>query len=585
MVAARLLPADPVGRQRVDRYELVGEIASGGMATVFLARRAGVGGFQRFVAIKRLHPHLAEEAEFVEMFLDEARLAALIHHPNVVSITEVGANERGYYLVMDYVEGDTLARLLSIAAERNTVMPIGIGLRVVIDMLTGLHAAHELNDEQGKPLGLVHRDVSPQNVLVGVDGIARLVDFGVARAATRLAGTRAGQLKGKIAYMSPEQAAADESIDRRADVFAAGIVLWEVLTGRRLFKSTNDAATLSRVVTDRIEPPVNVVGGIDSRLSDICMKALERPLARRYQTAAQFADQLEQAASRKGILATGREVTAYIHKVLGSEIQGQREAVRRWIAASDCGNEDSRPSGIPRPERASSPPDSSPSASYLRRIATSRADEPMPGEDTLYGQVPAAEPRARHDDETQVAPPPRLARPRWLRWALLGGLGALGLIGLVAVPLWRASTSATPIAPEHRISILGQVPAVTSPDDSAEERASSERGAAGSSVNLALGGDGVNGAVHREPSEASRGEPSTGVSVARTAGGASGSASGSASGKTSGAGGAAASNLGIAPSNNAASGAPATGNSAKSSRPSNAALPAISDVDLSNPYR
>jgi serine/threonine-protein kinase len=556
------------------------------MATVFLARRAGVGGFQRFVAIKRLHPHLAEEAEFVEMFLDEARLAALIHHPNVVSITEVGANERGYYLVMDYVEGDTLARLLSIAAERNTVMPIGIGLRIVIDMLTGLHAAHELSDEQGKPLGLVHRDVSPQNVLVGVDGIARLVDFGVARAATRLAGTRVGQLKGKIAYMSPEQAAADESIDRRADVFAAGIVLWEVLTGRRLFKSTNDAATLSRVVTERIEPPVNVVDGIDSRLSDICMKALERPLARRYQTAAQFADQLEHAASRKGILATGREVTAYIHKVLGSEIQGQREAVRRWIAASDCGNEDSRPSGIPRPDRPSSPPDSSPSASYLRRIAASRSAEGrVEAEETLYAQMPPVEPRAAQEDETQVAPPPRHTRKHWWPWVLGGGLGAVGIVWLAAAHPWHADPPTTAIAPEHRISILGQAPAVTSPDEAAGDRAAREPGATGATVNVALGGDGMNGTLHGEGASGLRGEPVNpfaGLGAARSTGGASGRAL--AAGGATGANGIGTTSV----SNSAASGAPGTGASTKVPRPVNSGnpvLPAISDVDLSNPYR
>ncbi|MEP7053353.1 MAG: serine/threonine-protein kinase, partial [Pseudomonadota bacterium] len=196
---------DPgAGRQRVDRYELVGEIASGGMATVYLARLTGVGGFQRFVAMKRLHPHLANEKEFVEMFLDEARIAARIHHPNVVPILEVGASAVGYYLVMEYIEGDTLARLLARAATRGKRLPVPIALRIALDMLSGLHAAHELRDDAGEPVNLVHRDVSPQNVLVGVDGIARITDFGVARAASRLTATRVGQLKGKIAYMAPE---------------------------------------------------------------------------------------------------------------------------------------------------------------------------------------------------------------------------------------------------------------------------------------------------------------------------------------------------------------------------------------------
>src|SRR5690606_1446759 len=185
------------GAQRIDRYDLVAEIASGGMATVYLARLAGVGGFQRFVAIKRLHPHLAKEKEFVEMFLDEARLAAGIHHPNVVPILEVGASQNAYYLAMEYIEGETLARLLARAASRKERLPVPQVLRIALDTLSGLHAAHELRDESGAVAGVVHRDVSPQNVLVGADGVSRITDFGVARAATRLTATRVGQLKGK----------------------------------------------------------------------------------------------------------------------------------------------------------------------------------------------------------------------------------------------------------------------------------------------------------------------------------------------------------------------------------------------------
>jgi serine/threonine-protein kinase len=444
VVAARLLPIDPTGRHRVDHYELVGEIASGGMATVYLARRAGVGGFQRFVAIKRLHAHLAEEAEFVEMFLDEARLAALIHHPNVISITEVGANERGYYLVMDYVEGDTLARLLAIAAEQNTVLPIGIGLRIVIDMLTGLHASHELRDDQGEIMGLVHRDVSPQNVLVGVDGISRLSDFGVARAAARLAGTRAGQLKGKIAYMAPEQAAADDAIDRRADVFSAGIVLWEVLTGRRLFKSTNDAATLSRVVSERVEPPVSIIEGLDTRVSDICMKALERPLGRRYQTAALFADQLEQAAGRRGLLASSKDVALYLQKVLGEEISQQREAVRRWVAVSDCTDELTpsgsvrAPSAQNRSERFTSSPSSPASSQRFRKVDSQQPIDSGP------------------NDVTLAAPSPVLAAARYFRFYPLV-IGVLLVIGIAFVFLFRPKRPIV-LPPKQKFVIAGQAP-------------------------------------------------------------------------------------------------------------------------------
>lgn len=335
MVAARLIDLEHEGRQHIDRYELVAEIASGGMATVFLARLSGVGGFQRFVAIKRLHPHLAAESEFVDMFLDEARLAAGIHHPNVVPILEVGASERGYYLVMEYVEGDTLARLLARAATQGNRLPPAIATRIVLDTLAGLHAAHEQRDETGQPTALVHRDVSPQNVLVGSDGHCRITDFGVARAATRLSGTRVGQLKGKIAYMAPEQAMGSNDIDRRADIFAAGIVLWEVLVGKRLFKAVNEAATLSRVLSEQIQDVRAVAPDVEADLAAVAMKALSRDRDQRFATAAQFADALERAAQAAGKLASPKELAAYVAEVIGDEISQQRDAVRTWLARSE----------------------------------------------------------------------------------------------------------------------------------------------------------------------------------------------------------------------------------------------------------
>ncbi|HEY8945423.1 MAG TPA: serine/threonine-protein kinase, partial [Polyangiaceae bacterium] len=334
MVAAKLF--DPsAGRQRVDRYELIGEIASGGMATVYLSRLTGVGGFQRFVAMKRLHPHLAGEKEFVEMFLDEARLAAGIHHPNVVPILEVGASPVGYYLVMEYIEGDTLARLLARAASRGKRIPPGVTIRVALDMLAGLHAAHELRDDAGAPVNLVHRDVSPQNVLVGSDGIARITDFGVARAASRLSATRVGQLKGKIAYMAPEQAQGDENLDRRADVFSAGIVIWEALAAKRLFKAENEAATLSRVMSDPVPDLSRVAPHVGREVCEIVMRALERDRDRRFGSCAAFADALEATAQGRLKIASSRELAAYVQEVMGEEIARQRDAVRVWLQRTE----------------------------------------------------------------------------------------------------------------------------------------------------------------------------------------------------------------------------------------------------------
>jgi serine/threonine protein kinase len=332
VAAVRLIHTNPGNPERVGRYELVAEIASGGMATVYLARLVGMGGFRRLVALKRLHPHLARETEFVQMFLDEARLAAMIHDQNVVPLLEVGESEGAYFLVMEYVEGDTLAQLLAQANADGIPIGTGVAVRILLDVLAGLHAAHELRDEQGELTGLVHRDVSPQNVLVGVEGISRITDFGVARAATRLAtSTRVGQLKGKIAYMAPEQASGEEGIDRRADIFAAGIVLWEVLTGRRLFKAENEAATLWRVVSEPIAPPSRYLFELDPRLSAVCMKALERDPARRYQSCAEFGDALERAASDSHCLGTTREVAQTVGQILGSRLVIKRDRIRMWF--------------------------------------------------------------------------------------------------------------------------------------------------------------------------------------------------------------------------------------------------------------
>ncbi|HEY3496102.1 MAG TPA: serine/threonine-protein kinase [Polyangiaceae bacterium] len=346
MVAAKLFEPG-AGRQHVDRYELVGEIASGGMATVYLARLSGVGGFRRFVAMKRLHPHLAGEKEFVEMFLDEARLAAGIHHPNVVSILEVGASPVGYYLVMEYVEGDTLARLLARSAGNHQRLPVPIAVRIVLDALQGLHAAHELKDDQGQHLELVHRDVSPQNILVGIDGISRITDFGVARATSRLTSTRVGQLKGKLAYMAPEQASGDK-LDRRADVFSAGVLIWETFASKRLFKADNEAATLSRVLNEPIPELRRVAPHVSNELSAVVARALDRDRDTRFSSAAELAHALEEAATGRDGIAASRDVAKFVKDTMGDEIEQQREAVRAWLSRSE-------PSHASTPNLLSSP--------------------------------------------------------------------------------------------------------------------------------------------------------------------------------------------------------------------------------------
>lgn len=339
--------------ERLDRFELIAELASGGMATVFLARLGGVAGFQRFVAIKRLHPHLASDRDFIQMFLDEARIAARLHHPQVVPILEIGESEKGYYLVMEYIEGDTLARLMARSAQSQKPLPTRVAVRAALDALAGLHAAHELVDDEGKPLEIVHRDVSPQNILVGVDGSARITDFGVARAASRLTSTKSGQLKGKLSYMAPEQARG-KGIDRRADVFAMGIVLWELLARKRLFKGDGgEAETLNKVMNEPIPHVKDANPELPQALADACMRALERDIEKRPATAAIFAEELEKAANDAGLLGAHRDVAAHLEAVIGTDISQQRDAVRAWLARSEPSRQgDARVDATPPPPKS-----------------------------------------------------------------------------------------------------------------------------------------------------------------------------------------------------------------------------------------
>jgi serine/threonine-protein kinase len=314
------------GRQ-LGRYEILTQLASGGMASVYIARAQGVAGFERLVAIKVLHPHLAYEQEFISMFLDEARLAARIRHMNVVPTLDVSDSPGdGYFLVMEYIEGNHLGALLGRAAKKGERLPQPFVCRVLVDTLQGLGAAHRLTDEHGTPLKLVHRDVSPHNILVGTDGIARLTDFGVAKADVRMASTRAGQFKGKLSYMAPEQASSNET-DQRSDLFSVGIILWESLTGRRLFKGESNAATLNKLLNDTIIKPSDLWPDLEP-FDDVVMKALSRSPEGRFQSADEFGDALDNAAGRAGVAKT-RDVAEVVRSLDAAEIAASKVPMPR----------------------------------------------------------------------------------------------------------------------------------------------------------------------------------------------------------------------------------------------------------------
>lgn len=320
--------SNPIPRT-LGRYEVVGVLGRGGMATVYLARHVGEAGFQRLLAIKVLHPHLAHEREFVTMLLDEARIAARLHHPNLVPIVDLGSEGVLHYVVMEYVEGCTVSSLL---AKHKNQRPPRLIVPIVLDALTGLHAAHTLTDENGQPMNLVHRDVSPQNILVGVDAIARVTDFGIARAEARINSTRPGQMKGKLAFMSPEQVRDSSHIDARSDVFAMGVLLWSALTARRLFRGSSDAATLGNVLSMPIPVPSSVGLKPPAVFDDICMRALERDPEKRFSSALEMEEALREVAIANGFLGSRREIAEWVHTAFDDELTERRNAIRSAIS-------------------------------------------------------------------------------------------------------------------------------------------------------------------------------------------------------------------------------------------------------------
>jgi len=303
--------------RRLGRYQIIGRLATGGMAEVYLALSGDVPGFRTLVVVKRILPHLASNAQFIRMFLDEARLAALLDHPNIVRIIEVGHDGEDYFLVMELVQGKPLSAVLRKAAREHKPPSPALTSYLISQAAHGLAYAHTLTDGDGRPLGVVHRDVSPQNVLISFEGAVKMIDFGVARAFGRVAHTSPGGLKGKIDYMSPEQASAEE-VDHRADVFALGVVLWEALTGRRLFRRETELATMRAIVDDPIPHPAEIAPSIPADLDAIVMRALRKRKDARYASAQEMAAALERFAfSNDGF--SPMQVAAYTKSLFAAE--------------------------------------------------------------------------------------------------------------------------------------------------------------------------------------------------------------------------------------------------------------------------
>lgn len=307
-------------------FRIVRELASGGMASVFLARKDGPGRVSQHAAIKVVHPHLACQSGFVDMFLDEARIVSSVHHPNVCRVLDFGTESGTYYLAMEYVLGETWAALqVALAADDagRAVLP-ALSAYVIAQAADGLHAAHEATDDEGKPLHIVHRDVSPQNIFVAYDGSVRVLDFGIARAADRITTTQAGTVKGRLAYMAPEQMEG-KPLDPRADIWSLGVVLREALEGRRLFRRPSDAETMLAVTTEALP---DWQGNVAPKLKEIVERCLERDLSVRYRRAHLLSADLARFSRGQAIPMAMPELSAWMHRLFPQALEEKRRMLQ-----------------------------------------------------------------------------------------------------------------------------------------------------------------------------------------------------------------------------------------------------------------
>ena len=397
------------------RYELLRKLATGGMGAVYLARQKGPVGFQKLLVVKRLLPHLSEDDEFLQMFLDEARIAALLNHPNIAQIYEMGDVDGQYYIAMEYVHGEPLGSLVPRASAHPGGFPLGLRCRIIAEAAAGLDAAHNARSPSGRKLSLIHRDVSPQNVLVGFNGGVKLIDFGVAKAQGKLSQTVVGTIKGKHAYMSPEQARG-EPLDARSDVFGLGTVFYELLTGGRLFKRETEMATLKAVVGHKIVPPSEAVPGIPKSLDPIVFKALARKRDDRFSTAGELQLALEEFLQQEKLHGTSAHLAAFMRDVYADELEEERFAAEPTMIYFDP-RLMARP-GSPAPAK---PPASgaTPSAGKAQGPAKTppRAPEPSVSQSSTKasaspedsGMGPAAERTSRTKENSGLSRPE--ARP------------------------------------------------------------------------------------------------------------------------------------------------------------------------------
>jgi len=411
-------------RNTLGRYELVAELARGGMGIVYLATAQGLGGFRKLLVVKELRADLLEEPMFLEMFIEEARVAARLNHPNIVQTNEVGSDGDRYFIAMEYLDGRSLQGVRRRAHARGVPFSTIMGVRVLSDALLGLEYAHTLADFDRTPLGIVHRDVSPQNIILTFDGQVKVVDFGIAKAADSVHETRVGMLKGKIAYMAPEQAR-NERVDARADVFSVGVLLWETIVGARLWTGCNDFEIMRRLSAGEFPRPSTVVPGVPPILDAMCARAMAYDPADRYASAASFRDDLESYLASVDSAPTLRDIGALVTGLFGEERAKTHRVIETHLT---------RPGGemrdaLPTMDDALQGQHSGPGAS----VDISMAPVPPPAPSGVRATVAGGR-------EQRAIP----GKARTLGWASLVPAAALGVGGaLVTIVLMMRAGRAT----------------------------------------------------------------------------------------------------------------------------------------------
>ncbi|MES2643791.1 MAG: serine/threonine-protein kinase [Myxococcota bacterium] len=410
--------------QRFGKYQIVERIAAGGMAEIFKARLDGIGGFHRTFAIKRILPHLTTNPEFVDMLVDEAKVAGLLSHANIVQILDLGSIDQQYYIAMEYVNGRDLGLLLARCAEKGITLPVPHAVYVLLEMLKGLEYAHNRQVMRGGrpvPLNIVHRDISPANVLVSFQGEVKLTDFGIAKASVKALETMSGVVKGRFDYMSPEQASGSGDVDQRSDLYSAGVVLYEVLTGRHPFRQPGELATIEAIRRGTYEPPSYVNPDVPYALDLVVEQALKANPAERFATATAFKDALDRFFHDAGFIFSASTLAAFLKGLFpesetrapssGPILAASRPAARlaRDQADDVVLDEDSSTSGRRRGPVNGISPGGLPSAdSTLRDVAGLLRSLPDAGQSGAFGPVAGLA-----DESTLIRPAPGIDPREW----------------------------------------------------------------------------------------------------------------------------------------------------------------------------